>query len=418
MRRRANFDWWNAAAVRSRRMSRRNDFTPNLESVDALAHLFEDFDFHVEPDDFLIYELSGLIDADRATFEDEAFRRVIDEGIREHIEEQLETRARMAAVLRRTFRQLDDSAQRIAARTIRALEEVGFPLHNASLVVRTYTAYMFRRLQDASDQDSNFEDEARTLIERWHKGEILREEMTKRLKQIGRPAVGPLADLLFDAPEDRMAAETAIDTLGAIQCSSSARVLAHSIVEPILEEDLELKAYRFARALWPLPRHYILYTLATHAHEDLPFHWFQLLVDCDELAAVDMILDEVLVHIDNPVYHEDLKALLELLHLSNDPDVEEKVVALLNTEDTAAEAKKLLEGFVATFQPSFRNAKNPWADAAKLFDFNKRYLAAAKLYDSGRTADALTALNAILADDPQYPFAVALKELLLRIKEG
>jgi hypothetical protein len=399
-------------------MPRRNDFTPNLESADALAHLFEDFDFHVEPDDFLIYELSGLIDDDRATFEEEAFRRVIDEGIREHVEERLDTRAGMAAVLRLAFRRLDEPGQRIAMRTIRALEEVDFPLHNVSLVVRTYTAYMFRRLQDAAEQDSNFEDEARLSIERWHKGEILREEMTKRLKEIGRPAVGPLADLLFDAPEDRMAAETAIDTLGAIRCSSSARVLAHSIVEPILEEDLEFKAYRYARALWPLFRHYILYTLAPHAHEDLPFHWFQLLVDCDELTAVDMILEEVLMHSENPVYQEDLKALLELLQVSNDPDVEEKVVALMNTEDTPAEAKKLLEGFVATFQPSFKTAKNPWTDAAKLFDLNKKYLAAAKLYDSGRTAEALNALNAILADDPQYPFAVALKELMLRIKAG
>ncbi len=208
-----------------------------------------------------------------------------------------------------------------------------------------------------------------------------------------------------------MAAETAIDTLGAIQCSSSARVLAHSIVEPILEEDLELKAYHYAFTLWPLPRHYILYTLAPHTHEDLPFRWFQLLVGCDELAAVDMILNEVLVHVEDPNYHEDLKALLELLHQSNDPDVEEKVVALLNTEDTPAEAKKLLEEFVATFQPSFKDARNPWTDAVKLFDLNRKYLSAAKLYDSGRPIEALSALNAILADDPQYPFAVALKQL-------
>src|SRR6185436_4295941 len=240
----------------------------------------------------------------------------IDEGIRAHVEEKLDVRAKMATRLRKESSRLDEPTGRIALRTVRALEDVEFPLHNISLIVRTYTAYLFRRLQEAADQPGELEQEARQLIERWHKGEILREEMTKRLKQIGRPAVAPLADLLFEAPEDRMASEMAIETLGALRYPSSARVLAHSILEPILDEDLEAKAYQLTRALWPLPRRYVLYTLAPHTHEDLSFRWFQLLVESDELAAVDMILEEVLVHAEDTAYQEDLRSIIELLRLS------------------------------------------------------------------------------------------------------
>jgi hypothetical protein len=389
----------------------RKRITPNIESADVLARLAEDFDYHVEIDDFLVYELGRLIEEDRATFEDEEFRRVIDEGIRVHVEESLESRAELAARLRKAMSSLDEATQAIAKRTIRALEDMDFPLHNVSLVVRSYTSYMFGKLQDASDQPSGLEDEARITIERWQNGQILREEMTRRLKTMGRSAVGPVADLLFDAPDDHDAAEVAIDTLAAIPSSSSARVLTHAIVEPILAEDLELKAYDAARAMWPLPRHYILYTVAPHTHEDLPFRWFQLLVDVDELGAVDLILDEVLVHSEDPAYREDLKALLELLHQSRDPDVEEKVVALMNTPGTSKEALPLLETFVAGFRASPSAFENPWSEAARRADLNKKYLVASRLYDAGKIDESRRAIDEILKSDPDYPFAVALKNI-------
>ena len=53
----------------------------------------------------------------------------------------------------------------------------------------------------------------------------------------------------------------------------------------MLEEDLEMTAYAFLRAMWPLPRHYIFYFLKLHTHEDIPFRWFQLLMDSEEPAA-------------------------------------------------------------------------------------------------------------------------------------
>jgi hypothetical protein len=392
--------------------TRKRESRPTSDSADALANLIEGIDYRVDTDDFVLYELARLIEEDRASFEDEEFRRIIDGGIRTHVEERPDIRAKMAMRLRQSLANLDESAKRIARRTIHALEDMEFPLLNVSLVVRTYTAHIFRRLQDAADQSGDLDAESRSLLERWHTGEILREEMTKRLRAIGPPAVGPLADLLFEAPEDRMASEMAIETLGAIRCASSARVLAHAILEPILEEDLEARAFALTRSLWPLPRHYILYTLSAHTHEDLSFRWFQLLIESNELLAVDLILDELLVHADSPAYHEDLKALLELIRLSHDPDVEEKIVAVLNSEDTPREAARILEGFASSLRTLRPSSDNPWARATQLAEVNRQYLSAAKLHDSGRTPEALRALEEILQREHGYPFAVGLKRLI------
>ena len=195
----------------------------SIASSDRLATLLQDFDYNVEADDFILYEVDRLIEEDRASFEDEDFRRTIDEGIRNHIEERIEIRAQIAMRLRSSMSGLDRETARIAKRTIHALEDAEFPLHNISLIVRSYTSYLFRRLEESGD-DSALEQEAATLIERWHNGEILREQMTRLLRAIGGPAVAPLADLLFQSGEDRTAAETAIDTLGAIDRSTSARI--------------------------------------------------------------------------------------------------------------------------------------------------------------------------------------------------
>ena len=383
----------------------------NIESSDRLATVLQDFDYNVEADDFILYEVDRLIEEDRASFEDEDFRRTIDEGIRNHIEELIEIRAQIAMLLRSSVSGLDRETARIAKRTIHALEDAEFPLHNVSLIVRSYTSYLFRRLDESRD-DSALEQEAVRLIERWHNGEILREQMTRLLKAIGGPAVAPLADLLFQSGEDRTGAETAIDTLGAIDRSTSARILAHAIVEPLLDEDLELKAYAASRAQWPLQRHYILHELSSHEHEDLPFRWYQLLVECDELNAVDLILGELLVHGEDTAYHEDLKALLELMRNSRDPEVEAKIVSVINGDETPPLAKQLLEESIATFAPAPVTDENPWTRAAHLGELNRKYVTAAKHYDAGRSAEALRALDSILAADPQYPFAVGLKRLV------
>ena len=79
----------------------------------------EKFDYRIECDDFLIYELGRLIEEDRASFDDEEFRRVIDAGIHEHIERRLDVRANMALRLR------TDGALR--DRLLRTIEDIESP---------------------------------------------------------------------------------------------------------------------------------------------------------------------------------------------------------------------------------------------------------------------------------------------------
>jgi hypothetical protein len=55
---------------------------------------------------------------------------------------------------------------------------------------------------------------------------------------------------------------------------------------------------------------------------------------------------------------------------------------------------------------------DPWANLARLHAANKRYLAAAKLFDSGRKTDSLRKLDELLKDESRYPFALMLKRLI------
>jgi hypothetical protein len=334
----------------------------------------ENFDYRVECDDFLLYELGRLIEEDRASLDDEEFRRVIDEGIREHVDTRLELRAELAMRLR--------AAGSSTSRLLQTVEDIQSSLSSVGLVVQSYIGYLFRRLEECSGETD---------------------------------PVAPLADRLFDSLDDRTAAEAALDALGSIHSSVSARVLAHAVSEPMLEEDLEMKAYALVRAMWPLPRHYITYSLKPHTHEDIPFRWFQLLIDCQEPAAVDRILEEVLVHAGNPSFREDLLALVELLWQSRDPGREEKIMELLNSPDTPQGAAEILEGFLKTSSGPARRSgadADPWANLARLHAANKRYLAAAKLFDSGRKTDSLRKLDELLKEESRYPFALMLKRLI------
>ena len=339
------------------------------------ANPLENFDYLVECADFLLYELGRLIDEDRASLDDEEFRRVVDEGIREHVETRLEVRAELAMRLR--------AAGPAGSRMVPVVEDIEAPLSSLAPIVKSYTAYLFRRLEECSGKAED--------------------------------PVGPIADRLFDSLDDRAAVEPALDALGSIRSSVSARVLAYVVSEPMLEEDLEAKAYALVRAMWPLPRHYIAYSLKSHTHEDLPFRWFQLMSDCEDPAAVDRILEEVLVHAENPNFREDLQALVELLRQSRDPRTEEKIMELLNHPDTPQAAGELLERFLKTSSPAVRKSgsgTDSWTSLDRLHAANKKYLAAAKLLDSGRTADSLRKLDELLNEEPRYPFALMLKRLI------
>jgi len=335
----------------------------------------ENFDYRVECDDFLLYELGRLIEDDRAALEDEEFRRVIDAGIHEHVERRLDIRAQMAKRLR---------TGGAADRLLRAIEDIESPLRDIPQIMHSYTAYLFQRLEYCSETAPD-------------------DKLTTA------------ADLLLESPEDREAAETSIGVLAAAPSAVSARVLAHVISEPMLEEDLEMKAYGALRSMWPLPRHYILYSLKPHTHEDIPFRWFQLLVECNEPSATDRILEEVLVHGDDPDYREDLLALVQLLEKAGDPETEDKVLQVLNSENLSRSVTGVLEEFLKnteTQRHGERRDDDPWAQLERAYAANRRYLAAARLFDAGKKAEAKLAIEELLKEDPQYPFALMLTGML------
>lgn len=385
------------------------------ESVDILSKAIAGFDFLVDADDFILYELNRMIDEERASFEDEEFRILIDEGIREHIEENLPVRAQLAGKLRVAARTVDPKTRVVAERVIRALENTLYDLRNAGVVVRTYTAYLFERLQSL-DGMAPGEAEVRAMIESWRAGGIPAARLIADLQTIGRPALGPIAELLTQSPEDRAAAELSLAVLSHIRSSVSARVLAYVVSEPMLDEDLEARAYTALRSQWPLARGYMLHSLHSHAHEDLPFRWFQLLIEADETTSSDLIYDEMRVHGKSPNYHEDLWALASLLAHSRDPDIEEKVLGWINVPQTPEPVVPMLQEFLkeyrrpdpGTLKP---DSQDPWAQRVHLQEMNSQCIAASRLLDGGNIKEAQLALDKILKEEPGYPFAAMLAQM-------
>jgi hypothetical protein len=386
------------------------------ESVDILSKAIAGFDFHVDADDFILYELNRLIDEDQASFEAEEFRILIDEGIREHIEENLPVRAQLAGNLRAAARTVDPGTHVVAERVIRALENTLHDLRNAGVVVRTYTAYLFERLQSL-DGMAPREAEVRAMIESWRAGGIPVARLTADLQTIGRPALGPIAEVLTQFPEDRAAAEFSLAVISHIRSSVSARVLAYVVSEPMLDEDLEARAYTALRSQWPLPRGYMLHSLHSHAHEDLPFRWFQLLIDSDETTSSELIYDEMRVHGKNPNYLEDLWALASLLAHSRDPDIEEKVLGWINVPQTPEPVVPMLQEFLKEYRrpdPGILKpeSQDPWARRVHLQEMNSQYIDASRLFEAGHIEEAQLALEKILTEEPGYPFAVTLLQMI------
>src|SRR5262249_34151781 len=103
----------------------------------------EDFDYHIQCDDFLLYQLARLIEDDRASFDDEEFRRVIDAGIHEHIERRLDIRANIALRLR--------TSSALPGRLLRAIEDIESPLRDTPEIIHSYTAYLFQKLEQCSE---------------------------------------------------------------------------------------------------------------------------------------------------------------------------------------------------------------------------------------------------------------------------
>ena len=162
-------------------MTQKKKSSRNPESAGNLSLVLADFDYRIDCDDFLLYELGRLIEEDRASFDDEEFPRLIDEGVQEHIETRLEIRAEMALRLRQLYSKIDERRRPAAARVLQLIEDIDLPLRDVEVVVRTYTAYLFQRLEECAGTSSDLENEARNWIERWQRGEVLREEMSAQL---------------------------------------------------------------------------------------------------------------------------------------------------------------------------------------------------------------------------------------------
>jgi len=352
---------------------------PMVEGVEKVAATLAGFDYKVEADDFVLYELHRLIDEDRASFDDVEFRRLIDEGIRAHIEDNLETRARIASTLRRA--PLTGDALTVATRVIHAVEDTESDLCNVAVLVHNYSTYLLSRLEQLTDDTTD-------------------------------DKIVTAADLLFESTGDRSAAETALNVLCNNPSPVSTRVLAHAISEPLLDEDLETRAFAELKASWPAPRHYLFYNLHDHPHDDIPIRWFQLFVEVDELTTVELVLEELRAHGENPDYREDLTALMEVLKGSRDPQLEDKVLAAINSPSTGAAVASLLRKFLEEHHPTPSGHTNTWSANERAYAVNQQYLAAAAAFERGDHTQAAMALDEILASDPAYPFALSLKEIL------
>jgi hypothetical protein len=354
---------------------------PLVKAADKVAAALAGFDYGVELDDFVLYELSRLIDEERASFDDTDFRNLIDEGIRGHIEENVSVRARLAGALRSAG--FAGQTKTVALRVVHALEDLQADLCNVAVLVRNYTTYLLSRLEALESVAHSEKDDRITAA----------------------------ADLLFESTGDRDAAETALAVLCANRSAVTARVLAHAVSEPLLDEDLEQRAFEALKALWPLPRRFMRYNLIGHPHEDIPLRWFQLFVEMDELSCVDLALEELRAHGESPRYREDLSVLLAQLHGCRDPELEDKILGAVNAPGVSSEAAGLLREFLEEHRPVTSGAA-PWKAREETLELNRRYLGAARLFDQGDVDRAREALAGILAVEPKHELAAMLTALL------
>lgn len=353
---------------------------PIIEGAEKAAAALVDFDYKVDAADFVLYELNRLIEEDRASFDDAEFRTLIDAGVRAHVAENMEIRAQLAGLLR-LLATTDPTARTVTLRIVHALENLDADLTNVGVIVRNYVSYLLTRLETVPQEE-------------------------------GDDRIADAADLLFESTGDRDAAQTALTILSAERSLVSARVLAHAVSEPLLDEDLEAQAFTALKSFWPLPRHYMLYNLQGHPHEDIPFRWFQLFVEVDEVTTVDLVLEELRAHGDNPNYHEDLAALLDVLHGCRDPELEDKILGAVNASATSRAAASMLGKFLEEHTPGKVARDTPWTRAAKELGLNREYVAAADLFDRGQTKEAQSRIESILAREPDYPLGLMLHRLI------
>src|SRR5688572_10928851 len=137
-----------------------------IEGAEKTALALAGTDYAVDDQDFVLYELHRLIEEDRASFDDPEFRALIDAGVRAHVTENLEIRAKLAGILRLTLAK-DPTARTVTLRIVHALEDLDADLSNVGVVVRSYTAYLLTRLETVPQEegDDRIADAADLLFE-------------------------------------------------------------------------------------------------------------------------------------------------------------------------------------------------------------------------------------------------------------
>jgi hypothetical protein len=88
---------------------------------------------------------------------------------------------------------------------------------------------------------------------------------------------------------------------------------------------------------------------------------------------------------------------------------------VVNSDQISPAARDMLDQFLRNTKAQIRKPSDPagpWKTLDRLYTINRKYLAAAKLFDSGRRSEAAIKLDAILREQPAYPFALMLKALI------
>lgn len=318
-----------------------------VDSAELFENLVDSVQFPVESDDFLLQELGYLIQDGEPSYEDDDFHFVIKQGIRLYVDPDVDLRARLVGSLRQAYTGMKGASRRVAPTIIGAIEDVDFSLDVVGTVVQGYTKQLLKTLEGMTE-DKSVDETAREWIERWTEGTLEEPALLERFRGIGSKGVPAVADLLFDSLEDPTRNNTALNLLSMIHTPVAAQVLAYTISEPILEEKQEELARKILRELWPMALPYVLYNLRRHSHEDIPFRWFELLIDIDNTRAVDRILEEVVAHGRSDNYQEDLLTILPLLDRSNDPGVVGKLLRLITEDSLPKESVGPIDQWIET----------------------------------------------------------------------
>ena len=102
---------------------------------------------------------------------------------------------------------------------------------------------------------------------------------------------------------------------------------------------------------------------------------------------------------------------MEVLQTCRDPEIEDKILDAVNSPATHDAVRPLLRKFLEEHKAPPHVSDDVWTRRSRALEMNRLYLSAAELFERGEQEKAVDALDKILEAEPDYPFAVMLKEL-------